>query len=98
MVSTWDPNLYLRFTGQRLRPALDPMAHVPLENARTVYELGCGAGNVTQLLHERWPRARMIGVDASREMLENAKTISGGTMAVVEQPGVDRVREGGSRG
>ena len=77
MVSTWDPNLYLRFSDQRLRPALDLMARVPLENARTVYDLGCGAGNVTQLLHERWPRARMIGVDASREMLEKAKTISG---------------------
>jgi trans-aconitate 2-methyltransferase len=77
MVSTWDPYLYLRFTDQRLRPALDLMARVPLENARTVYDLGCGAGNVTQLLHERWPRARVIGVDASPEMLEKAKMISG---------------------
>jgi SAM-dependent methyltransferase len=60
MVSTWDANLYLRFSDRRPRPALDLMARVPLENARTVYDLGCGAGNVTQLLHERWPRARMI--------------------------------------
>lgn len=76
MVSTWDPNLYLRFTDQRLRPALDLMARVPLTEARAIYDLGCGTGNVTALLLERWPQARITGVDASPEMLQKAKPIS----------------------
>jgi len=77
MTSTWDPNLYLRFTDQRLRPALDLMLRIPLAEARTVYDLGCGTGNVTRHLAERWPNARLTGVDASPDMLAKAKAIEG---------------------
>jgi trans-aconitate 2-methyltransferase len=77
MTSTWDPNVYLKFTDHRLRPAVDLMARVPLAEARTVYDLGCGPGNVTRLLAERWPQARVIGVDASPEMLATARAIPG---------------------
>lgn len=77
MTNTWDPNLYLKFTDHRLRPAVDLMARVPLAEARTVYDLGCGTGNVTRLLAERWPRARITGVDASPDMLAKAKAITG---------------------
>jgi trans-aconitate 2-methyltransferase len=73
----WDPALYLTFTDQRLRPALDLMARVPLADAATIYDLGCGPGNVTRLLVERWPRARVTGVDASPEMLAKARAIAG---------------------
>lgn len=75
MVSTWDANLYLRFSDQRLRPALDLLARVPLTEPRDIYDLGCGTGNVTRLLYERWPDARVTGVDASPEMLQKAKAI-----------------------
>ena len=77
MTSTWDPNVYLKFTDHRLRPAVDLMARIPLAEARTVYDLGCGPGNVTRLLAERWPQARITGVDASPEMLAKANAIPG---------------------
>jgi len=77
MTATWDPGQYLKFTDQRLRPALDLMARVPLPEARTIYDLGCGTGNVTRLLAERWPRARVTGVDASPDMLAKARAIAG---------------------
>ena len=76
MTATWDPGLYLRFTDHRLRPALDLMARVPLAEARSICDLGCGPGNVTKLLAERWPKARVTGVDASPDMLANAKAIA----------------------
>jgi trans-aconitate 2-methyltransferase len=70
---SWDPNQYLSFEAERLRPALDLLARVPLEAPRLAYDLGCGPGNVTRRLARRWPGARVIGVDASPEMLGSAR-------------------------
>ncbi len=69
----WDPGQYLAFAGERLRPAVDLLQRVPLASPRTILDLGCGAGNVTKLLHERWPAARITGVDSSAEMLGRAR-------------------------
>lgn len=69
----WDPSQYLKFGGHRLRPALDLLARVNVDAPATVYDLGCGTGNVTRLLQERWPQARVTGVDDSAEMLERAR-------------------------
>jgi len=68
----WDPVKYLEFAELRLRPALDLLARVPLEAPRLIYDLGCGAGNVTRLLCHRWPAARVTGVDGSTAMLAKA--------------------------
>ena len=70
---SWDPAQYLAFADQRLRPALDLLQRVPLAAPATVVDLGCGAGNVTRLLRERWPAARISGVDGSAAMLERAR-------------------------
>lgn len=69
----WDPAQYLRFADERTRPAVDLLARVPVVSPRSVYDLGAGAGNVTRILRERWPGARITGVDASAEMLERAR-------------------------
>jgi trans-aconitate 2-methyltransferase len=69
----WDPGKYLEFAGPRLRPALDLLARVPLAQPAVVYDLGCGAGNVTRLLVERWPAAAVTGVDGSAAMLARAR-------------------------
>jgi trans-aconitate 2-methyltransferase len=37
-----------------------------------VVDLGCGAGNLTRELAERWPEAEVEGVDSSPEMIERA--------------------------
>lgn len=71
--ATWDPQQYLRFSGERLRPALDLLAHVPLNAPARVVDLGCGAGNVTTILRQRFPEADVLGVDGSAEMLGKAR-------------------------
>jgi trans-aconitate 2-methyltransferase len=73
----WQPSQYLQFEGHRLRPAVDLLTRIPLEHPRTIVDLGCGAGNVTRLLGERWPDARIVGVDNSKEMLEQARAATG---------------------
>ena len=69
----WDPSQYLKFAGQRLRPAIDLLNRIDVAEPTEVYDLGAGAGNVTRLLKARWPNARITGVDESREMLEKAR-------------------------
>jgi len=66
---SWDPAQYLKYANERLRPALDLLARLPIEAPQTVVDLGCGTGNVAQILAARWPRARIVGVDNSAAML-----------------------------
>lgn len=68
----WDPTQYLQFADHRLRPALELMGRVPLAAPRVIYDLGCGHGEPTRLLADRWPEATVYGVDSSKEMLERA--------------------------
>jgi trans-aconitate 2-methyltransferase len=76
----WNPQQYLKFADHRRRPAIDLLARVALAAPGQVFDLGCGAGNVTRLLRERWPAARIVGVDSSAAMLAKAR---------LEQPNVE---------
>ncbi len=69
----WDPAQYLKFAGPRLRPAIDLLGHIEAEAPKLVYDLGCGAGNVTRFIAERWPAAHIVGIDGSAEMLAKAR-------------------------
>ncbi|MFC9678387.1 trans-aconitate 2-methyltransferase [Streptomyces sp. NPDC056948] len=71
---TWDPAQYLRHAGHRARPFADLLARVPElpGGAPRIADLGCGPGNVTTLLADRWPAARITGYDNSPEMLDKA--------------------------
>lgn len=68
----WDPGQYLRFSGERLQPAIDLIARIDHPGARQVVDLGCGAGNALPLLAARFPGAEVRGVDGSAEMLRKA--------------------------
>ncbi len=70
---TWDPTCYLSYGVQRLRAAVDLLARVQLESPGLVADLGCGPGNATGLLADRWPKARLVGVDSSPEMIAAAR-------------------------
>lgn len=41
-MSDWNPSLYLHFSAERSRPAVELLARVPLENVEYVADLGCG--------------------------------------------------------
>src|SRR5687768_16870263 len=73
----WDPAQYAKFADQRLRPALELLERVPLAAPAVVYDLGCGTGQVTRLIAERWPAAAVSGLDNSAEMLAQAKAEPG---------------------
>ncbi len=71
---TWNPQQYLKFGNERLRPAYDLLARVPLESPATIADLGCGTGTVTALVRYRWPKAAVVGIDNAPAMLERART------------------------
>lgn len=73
----WDPGQYLKFGGERLRPALDLLARVPLEAPARVVDLGCGTGSLTRILAERFAQAAVTGLDGSPEMLATAARAAG---------------------
>ncbi|GAA3789634.1 trans-aconitate 2-methyltransferase [Streptomyces chiangmaiensis] len=72
----WDPGQYLRHAGHRARPFADLLARVPglAGDPPRIADLGCGPGNVTALLADRWPTAHITGYDNSPEMLDKAHT------------------------
>jgi len=68
----WDAGQYLRFGGERSRPFFDLTAQVGAADPGYVADLGCGPGNLTAVLAQRWPEAAVVGVDNSPEMIATA--------------------------
>ena len=68
----WDPEQYLTFAPERARPFRELLARVGVERPATVVDLGCGPGNLTLELAERWPGAQVLGLDSSQAMIERA--------------------------
>jgi trans-aconitate 2-methyltransferase len=69
---SWDPQLYLHFATERTQPAVDLIARIQLAHPARIIDVGCGPGNSTAMLRQRWPEATIIGLDSSPEMLAAA--------------------------
>lgn len=69
----WNPALYLTWGDERGRPFHDLVARVGAVDPQVVVDLGCGPGNLTTTLVERWPGATVAGVDSSPEMIAAAR-------------------------
>jgi trans-aconitate 2-methyltransferase len=72
-VPTWNPEQYLKFAEERTRPCRDLAAAVSISEPRRIIDLGCGPGNSTEILIERWPHALTTGLDSSAKMIETAR-------------------------
>ncbi|WP_285349630.1 trans-aconitate 2-methyltransferase [Pseudomonas sp. ME-P-057] len=70
---SWSAKQYSLFEQQRTRPVRDLVAAIPRESAQTAVDLGCGPGNSTEVLAERFPQARVTGLDSSTDMLGEAR-------------------------
>lgn len=84
----WDTTQYLRFGDERSRPFFDLVSRVGADRPGYVVDMGCGPGNMTITLAERWPSATVVGVDSSPEMIEAA-----GSIATDHAPGLSFMRD-----
>jgi trans-aconitate 2-methyltransferase len=72
-MGTWNPQQYLKFKNERTQPSVDLVARIRVDHPGTILDIGCGPGNSTQVLYQRWPNAEITGVDNSPEMIEKAR-------------------------
>ncbi|MCJ1331022.1 hypothetical protein MMC10_007709 [Thelotrema lepadinum] len=68
----WSADQYLKFEAERSRPSWDLVTGMRRSFKRIV-DLGCGPGNSTAILRTKWPKAHIVGMDSSRDMIKKAK-------------------------
>lgn len=76
MIAMWDPAQYLSFADERSRPFFDLTGRIAAASPGSVVDLGCGPGQLTASLAERWPDADVLGIDTSPDMIETARRIA----------------------
>ncbi len=68
----WDAEQYLRFSSERTQPSVDLAARIAVPDPGRIIDLGCGPGNSTAILSQRWPKADITGLDSSADMIAAA--------------------------
>ena len=71
-MADWNSAQYLKFKAQRTQPALDLASRIDI-NPLEIIDIGCGPGNSTRVVKNRFPNARVVGSDTSENMLETAR-------------------------
>ena len=70
---SWSAKQYTAFEDERTRPVRDLLAALPPMGAKAVMDLGCGPGNSTEVLADRYCDARVFGIDSSEDMITAAR-------------------------
>jgi trans-aconitate 2-methyltransferase len=72
--SDWSPEAYLKYGNERTQPSIDLVSRIKINySPRNIIDIGCGPGNSGKILADRWPNARLLGIDSSPAMIEKAK-------------------------
>jgi trans-aconitate 2-methyltransferase len=74
--SSWDPEQYGLFSDERSRPFFELVGRIRADDPVRVVDLGCGSGELTATLADRWPAARIEGIDSSPEMIAAAERVA----------------------
>lgn len=72
-MTEWNAHAYHDKAALQRWLAEASLANLDLEGANSVLDIGCGDGRITAEIAERLPRARVLGVDPSLQMVEFAR-------------------------
>lgn len=72
-MSDWNAAQYAKFKAQRTLPAAELANALPAQGVESIIDLGCGIGNSTAVLKNRFPQAHIVGADSSDDMLDFAR-------------------------
>lgn len=72
-MSEWNSEQYLKYKNQRTQPAIDLAKRIVINNPQTILDIGCGPGNSTEVLKYIYPKAHILGIDNSENMIKKAK-------------------------
>ncbi len=73
MTRDWDAATYDRIADPQTRWGTAVLDRLPLVGDETVLDAGCGSGRVTEHLLERLPRGRVVALDGSPAMIDEAR-------------------------
>ena len=68
----WDARTYHQVAAPQEEWGRVVLSRLELYGDETVLDAGCGSGRVTQLILDRLPEGRVVGVDGSQSMIEHA--------------------------
>jgi trans-aconitate 2-methyltransferase len=69
----WDAEVYDRVADPQFEWAQEVIGRLELNGNETVLDAGCGSGRVTELVLDRLPNGRLIGIDGSASMVAKAR-------------------------
>ncbi len=72
-MSDWNSNQYMKFREERTQPSTDLINRLSRHKPQKILDLGCGPGNSTRKLAEKFPAADILGIDSSEDMLKKAR-------------------------
>lgn len=76
-IREWNAASYHRVANPHVNWGRAVLEGLPLRGDETVIDAGCGTGRLTELVLERLPQGRVIAVDQSQNMLEEAHAYLG---------------------
>lgn len=90
----WNPEKYNQFKNIRFQPFFDLSELIQDENLKTAVDLGCGTGEQTKILSERFENTQFLGIDASSEMLAKSKNLESNHLHFIQKTTEDFIQEG----
>jgi SAM-dependent methyltransferase len=91
-MTDWDADAYHRLSEPQLAWGRDVLARLELRGDETAADVGCGTGRLTAELRDRLPRGRVIAVDSSDAMLDQARAYLRGEGGPRPKPGATKTR------